>query len=75
MRQTEKGVSSGPVLQEACTQQCCHFSLQQKALKVKDLKNVGYMKLIPMETSSSSDDSCDSFASDNFANTVSAAWE
>ncbi|KAB1279553.1 Cell division cycle-associated protein 7 [Camelus dromedarius] len=27
------------------------------------------MKLISMETSSSSDDSCDSFASDNFANT------
>ncbi|NXE53944.1 CDCA7 protein, partial [Casuarius casuarius] len=27
------------------------------------------MKLIPMETSSSSDDSCDSFGSDNFANT------
>ncbi|XP_049979849.1 cell division cycle-associated protein 7 isoform X2 [Alexandromys fortis] len=42
---------------------------RQKALKVKDLKNVGYMKLISMETSSSSDDSCDSFASDNFANT------
>nr|XP_060635224.1 cell division cycle-associated protein 7 [Anolis sagrei ordinatus] len=28
-------------------------------------------KLIPMETSSSSDDSCDSFGSDNFANTKS----
>ncbi|XP_018427964.1 PREDICTED: cell division cycle-associated protein 7 [Nanorana parkeri] len=27
------------------------------------------VKLIPMETSSSSDDSCDSFGSDNFANT------
>ena len=45
----------------------------QKALKVKNLKDVRYMKLISMETSSSSDDSCDSFASDNFANTVSAA--
>ncbi|ERE71980.1 cell division cycle-associated protein 7 [Cricetulus griseus] len=42
---------------------------EQKALKVKNLKNVRYMKLISMETSSSSDDSCDSFASDNFANT------
>ncbi|XP_015843510.1 cell division cycle-associated protein 7 isoform X2 [Peromyscus maniculatus bairdii] len=42
---------------------------RQKALKVKNLKNVRYMKLISMETSSSSDDSCDSFASDNFANT------
>ncbi|KAH0621493.1 hypothetical protein JD844_022857, partial [Phrynosoma platyrhinos] len=29
-------------------------------------------KLIPMETSSSSDDSCDSFGSDNFANTKSS---
>lgn len=28
-----------------------------------------------METSSSSDDSCDSFGSDNFANTVSAVQE
>nr|BAC26058.1 unnamed protein product [Mus musculus] len=42
---------------------------RQKALKVKNLKDVRYMKLISMETSSSSDDSCDSFASDNFANT------
>uniref|UniRef100_A0A8L2UHI2 Cell division cycle associated 7 n=1 Tax=Rattus norvegicus TaxID=10116 RepID=A0A8L2UHI2_RAT len=42
---------------------------KQKALKVKNLKNVRYMKLISVETSSSSDDSCDSFASDNFANT------
>uniref|UniRef100_A0A8C6GM52 Cell division cycle associated 7 n=1 Tax=Mus spicilegus TaxID=10103 RepID=A0A8C6GM52_MUSSI len=42
---------------------------RQKALKVKTLKDVRYMKLISMETSSSSDDSCDSFASDNFANT------
>ncbi|NXS59413.1 CDCA7 protein, partial [Brachypteracias leptosomus] len=30
-------------------------------------------KVIPMETSSSSDDSCDSFGSDNFANTKSKA--
>lgn len=28
-----------------------------------------------METSSSSDDSCDSFGSDNFANTVSTVQE
>ncbi|XP_028618811.1 cell division cycle-associated protein 7 isoform X1 [Grammomys surdaster] len=42
---------------------------RQKPLKVKNLKNVRYTKLISMETSSSSDDSCDSFASDNFANT------
>lgn len=32
-------------------------------------------KLIPMETSSSSDDSCDSFGSDSFANTVSTGLE
>uniref|UniRef100_A0A8C6QJZ2 Cell division cycle associated 7 n=1 Tax=Nannospalax galili TaxID=1026970 RepID=A0A8C6QJZ2_NANGA len=42
---------------------------RQKDLRVKNLKNFRYMKLISMETSSSSDDSCDSFASDNFANT------
>uniref|UniRef100_A0A287DDH7 Cell division cycle associated 7 n=1 Tax=Ictidomys tridecemlineatus TaxID=43179 RepID=A0A287DDH7_ICTTR len=41
----------------------------QKDLRVKNLKKFRYMKLISMETSSSSDDSCDSFASDNFANT------
>ncbi|XP_069326926.1 cell division cycle-associated protein 7 isoform X2 [Eulemur rufifrons] len=35
----------------------------------KNLKKFTYVKLISMETSSSSDDSCDSFASDNFANT------
>ncbi|XP_045336192.1 cell division cycle-associated protein 7 isoform X3 [Leopardus geoffroyi] len=35
----------------------------------KNLKKFRYVKLISMETSSSSDDSCDSFASDNFANT------
>ncbi|XP_023041755.1 cell division cycle-associated protein 7 isoform X3 [Piliocolobus tephrosceles] len=36
----------------------------------KNLKKFRYVKLISMETSSSSDDSCDSFASDNFANTL-----
>ncbi|XP_003253773.1 cell division cycle-associated protein 7 isoform X2 [Nomascus leucogenys] len=42
----------------------------QKDLRVKkNLKKFRYVKLISMETSSSSDDSCDSFASDNFANT------
>ncbi|XP_062043885.1 cell division cycle-associated protein 7 isoform X3 [Lepus europaeus] len=41
----------------------------QKDLRVKNVKKFRYMKLISMETSSSSDDSCDSFASDNFANT------
>ncbi|XP_072608068.1 cell division cycle-associated protein 7 isoform X3 [Vulpes vulpes] len=35
----------------------------------KNVKKFRYVKLISMETSSSSDDSCDSFASDNFANT------
>ncbi|XP_024895257.1 cell division cycle-associated protein 7 isoform X2 [Pteropus alecto] len=35
----------------------------------KNFKKFRYVKLISMETSSSSDDSCDSFASDNFANT------
>ncbi|KAM5280129.1 cell division cycle-associated protein 7 [Ctenodactylus gundi] len=43
--------------------------LRQKDLRVKNVKNFRYMKLISIETSSSSDDSCDSFASDNFANT------
>ncbi|KFO22374.1 Cell division cycle-associated protein 7, partial [Fukomys damarensis] len=42
---------------------------QQKDLRVKNVKKFRYMKLISMEMSSSSDDSCDSFASDNFANT------
>nr|XP_020143966.1 cell division cycle-associated protein 7 isoform X1 [Microcebus murinus] len=43
---------------------------QQKDLRgKKNLKKFRYVKLISMETSSSSDDSCDSFASDNFANT------
>uniref|UniRef100_A0A2K6SUX9 Cell division cycle associated 7 n=1 Tax=Saimiri boliviensis boliviensis TaxID=39432 RepID=A0A2K6SUX9_SAIBB len=40
----------------------------QKDLRVKHLKKFR-ARLISMETSSSSDDSCDSFASDNFANT------
>ncbi|XP_006063096.3 cell division cycle-associated protein 7 isoform X7 [Bubalus kerabau] len=35
----------------------------------KNFKKFRYVKLISMETPSSSDDSCDSFASDNFANT------
>ncbi|KAM6131554.1 cell division cycle-associated protein 7 [Phoenicopterus ruber ruber] len=35
----------------------------------KNLTAFRNTKLIPMETSSSSDDSCDSFGSDNFANT------
>ncbi|XP_037655108.1 cell division cycle-associated protein 7 [Choloepus didactylus] len=44
--------------------------VSQKDLRVKkNFKKFRYMKLISMETSSSSDDSCDSFASDNFANT------
>ncbi|XP_031307535.1 cell division cycle-associated protein 7 isoform X1 [Camelus dromedarius] len=43
--------------------------LEQKDRRVKNFKKFRYMKLISMETSSSSDDSCDSFASDNFANT------
>ncbi|XP_021094273.1 cell division cycle-associated protein 7 isoform X8 [Heterocephalus glaber] len=44
--------------------------LKQNDLRVKkNVKKFRYMKLISMETSSSSDDSCDSFASDNFANT------
>ncbi|XP_057406614.1 cell division cycle-associated protein 7 isoform X1 [Balaenoptera acutorostrata] len=42
----------------------------QKDLRAKkNFKKFRYVKLISMETSSSSDDSCDSFASDNFANT------
>ncbi|XP_012932391.1 cell division cycle-associated protein 7 isoform X5 [Heterocephalus glaber] len=44
--------------------------VRQNDLRVKkNVKKFRYMKLISMETSSSSDDSCDSFASDNFANT------
>ncbi|KYO17838.1 cell division cycle-associated protein 7 isoform X1 [Alligator mississippiensis] len=46
------------------------FGLQhQRALSGKNFRAFRNMKLIPMETSSSSDDSCDSFGSDNFANT------
>ncbi|KAF6361216.1 cell division cycle associated 7 [Rhinolophus ferrumequinum] len=42
----------------------------QKDRRVKkNFEKFRYMKLISMETSLSSDDSCDSFASDNFANT------
>ncbi|KAK2083470.1 hypothetical protein P7K49_038706 [Saguinus oedipus] len=44
-------------------------SMPQKDLRVKNLKKSRYVRLISMETSTSSDDSCDSFASDNFANT------
>uniref|UniRef100_A0A2K5D9J6 Zinc-finger domain-containing protein n=1 Tax=Aotus nancymaae TaxID=37293 RepID=A0A2K5D9J6_AOTNA len=43
--------------------------MPQKDLRVKNLKKFRYVKFISMETSTSSDDSCDSFASDNFANT------
>lgn len=46
--------------------------MPQKDLRVKkNFKKFRYVKLISMETSTSSDDSCDSFASDNFANTKS----
>uniref|UniRef100_A0A8D0G562 Zinc-finger domain-containing protein n=1 Tax=Sphenodon punctatus TaxID=8508 RepID=A0A8D0G562_SPHPU len=41
----------------------------------KNLRGFRNIKLIPMETSSSSDDSCDSLGSDNFANTVSNKLE
>ncbi|KAM4627037.1 cell division cycle-associated protein 7 [Discoglossus pictus] len=45
------------------------FKLQQKEVsKQKNFKKFRNVKLIPIETSSS-DDSCDSFGSDNFANT------
>uniref|UniRef100_A0A8C0DPC8 Uncharacterized protein n=1 Tax=Balaenoptera musculus TaxID=9771 RepID=A0A8C0DPC8_BALMU len=37
--------------------------------KRHNVKKCSYVKLISMETSSSSDNSCDSFASDNFPNT------
>ncbi|XP_037007188.2 cell division cycle-associated protein 7 isoform X2 [Artibeus jamaicensis] len=43
----------------------------QRGRRVKNFKKFSYVKLISMETLSSSDDSCDSFASDNFANTRS----
>ncbi|XP_058045080.1 cell division cycle-associated protein 7-like [Ahaetulla prasina] len=33
-------------------------------------KSTAFRRLIPMETSSSSDDSCDRFGPDNFANTI-----
>ncbi|XP_025890704.1 cell division cycle-associated protein 7 [Nothoprocta perdicaria] len=42
---------------------------RQGCLGRKNFTAFRNMKLIPMETSSSSDDSCDSFGSDNFANT------
>ncbi|XP_072274452.1 cell division cycle-associated protein 7 [Pyxicephalus adspersus] len=46
------------------------FKLQKlQASKQKKFGRFRNVKLIPMETSSSSDDSCDSFGSDNFANT------
>ncbi|KAM4025930.1 cell division cycle-associated protein 7 [Anomaloglossus baeobatrachus] len=46
------------------------FKLQStELLKPKNLQKFRHVKLISMETSSSSDDSCDSFGSDNFANT------
>uniref|UniRef100_A0A8D0HMI3 Zinc-finger domain-containing protein n=1 Tax=Sphenodon punctatus TaxID=8508 RepID=A0A8D0HMI3_SPHPU len=46
------------------------FRLQQGNLPgKKNLRGFRNIKLIPMETSSSSDDSCDSLGSDNFANT------
>ncbi|XP_038607433.1 cell division cycle-associated protein 7 [Tachyglossus aculeatus] len=46
------------------------FGEPQRDLSVKkNFKRFRNVKLISMETSSSSDDSCDSFASDNFANT------
>ncbi|XP_044159481.1 cell division cycle-associated protein 7 isoform X1 [Bufo gargarizans] len=46
------------------------FKLQRAELsKPKNFQKFRNVKLISMETSSSSDDSCDSFGSDNFANT------
>ncbi|KAJ7345634.1 hypothetical protein JRQ81_001584 [Phrynocephalus forsythii] len=47
------------------------FRLQVDLLGEKKSTAFRNTKLIPMETSSSSDDSCDSFGSDNFANTKS----
>ncbi|KAM9305038.1 cell division cycle-associated protein 7 [Gastrophryne carolinensis] len=46
------------------------FQLQKmETSNRRSLRSYCTVKLIPMETSSSSDDSCDSFGSDNFANT------
>ncbi|KAM3916969.1 cell division cycle-associated protein 7 [Leptodactylus fuscus] len=46
------------------------FKLQRTELsKAKNFQKFRNVNLISMETSSSSDDSCDSFGSDNFANT------
>ncbi|XP_060113065.1 cell division cycle-associated protein 7 [Heteronotia binoei] len=45
------------------------FGLKGDLSRDKKLSAFRNTKLIPMETSSSSDDSCDSFGSDNFANT------
>ncbi|XP_054030359.1 cell division cycle-associated protein 7 [Dryobates pubescens] len=42
---------------------------QRRCSGRENLRAFRNTKLIPMETSSSSDDSCDSFGSDNFANT------
>ncbi|OCT63609.1 hypothetical protein XELAEV_18044707mg [Xenopus laevis] len=42
----------------------------QKEDGKKGFQNLRNIKVIPMETTSSSDDSCDSFGSDNFANTT-----
>ncbi|XP_045153845.1 cell division cycle-associated protein 7 [Echinops telfairi] len=47
----------------------CSTGSPPKKPRVQNFKKFSYVKLISMETSSSSDDSCDSFASDNFANT------
>ncbi|XP_048342828.1 cell division cycle-associated protein 7 [Sphaerodactylus townsendi] len=45
------------------------FGLKGDLSRDKKFSAFRNSKLIPMETSSSSDDSCDSFGSDNFANT------
>ncbi|XP_054827395.1 cell division cycle-associated protein 7 [Eublepharis macularius] len=45
------------------------FGLKGNLSRDKKFSAFRNTKLIPMETSSSSDDSCDSFGSDNFANT------
>lgn len=42
--------------------------VQQKDRRVKNFRKLRHVKLVSMETSSSPDDSCDSFASDNFVN-------
>lgn len=44
-------------------------SVQPPATRM-NLRSYRNMPLVPIETSSSSDDSCDSFGSDGFANTV-----